>query len=132
MRIAAVVGIHLVVPFVGVAVYVWLCGKMKKEGIQNPPFAPWFILFATYGAWLAVILTGLFWEWSGMASLGLIYLLLPGPFVTAVTAFLLRHQRSISAYHRNAFRLSFAYSCVMAVLVPAWLVSTYLLRDYGL
>ncbi len=56
-----------------------------------------------------------------MASLGVFYLMLVAPFLTAGTAFGLRYRRSLSPFHRNAYVVSVAYSCVAWMMLGGWL-----------
>ncbi len=70
---------------------------------------------------MLVVLTALFWEWSGLASIGVFYLLLVAPLVTAAFAMTLRRQRAVSAYHRNVFVVSIGYTGLMLVLVLSWI-----------
>jgi hypothetical protein len=113
--------VNLLVPLLGVMAYVLLCGKMLRLGIEMPPVISWFVLFAVYGAWLIVVLTGFFWEWSGMASLGVFFLLLGAPFLTLGIALILRKRWAISIFHRTAFVMSAFYTCLMPVLLIVWI-----------
>ena len=70
MELVRAILIHAVVPFAGVALFVELRQKILEADIEEPQTVPLFILFATYGGWIVVILTLLFWYWSGMATLG--------------------------------------------------------------
>jgi len=65
---------------------------MKKDNIQNKPEVELFMIFATYGGLLLVILTELFWKWSGMASLGTFYLILGAPIVMGLIFY--RHNKT--------------------------------------
>ena len=105
------VGIHVLVPLVGLTVFVLLCRKMQRT-TQSPPFLSYFILFAIFGGWLMVCLTALFWRWSGLASIGVAALVLVAPFVTAGVAIHLRSRRPKSAFHRGAYFASIAYCCL--------------------
>ncbi len=79
--------------------------------IASPPVIPFFILFVTLGGWLLVVLTLWYWEWSGMASLGVLYLILIAPLITGIMAWNLRFQRALSVFHSCAFFISGAYTC---------------------
>jgi hypothetical protein len=94
---------------------------MRRAQIPSPPFFSYFVLFATVGGWLLVLLTALFWEWSGMASLGIFYLVLVAPFVTAALAWSLHRRRTVSGFHRSAFVASIGYSGLMLVAVLGWI-----------
>jgi hypothetical protein len=111
LQMISFLGIHVLIPLLGLTVFVLLCRKMQRT-IQSPPFVSYFILFATLGGWLMVSLTALFWRWSGMASLGVAALILVAPFVTAGAAINLRNRRTLSAFHRGAYFASIAYSCL--------------------
>lgn len=120
-KVITAVVIHLLVPLLGVVAFLWLCHRMWRAQIPSPPFFSYFVLFGTFGGWLLVLLTALFWEWSGMASIGVFALVLLAPFVTGALALVLWHRRRSSAYHRGAFAMNSAYSCVMVFTVLAWI-----------
>jgi hypothetical protein len=115
------IGIHVLVPLVGLTVFALLCRKMQRAHIQSPPFFSWLVLFATFGGWVMVCLTALFWEWSGMASLGVAVLILVAPFLTAAVAISLRKRQTLSAFHRGAYFAGIAYCC-LTLPVLGWLV----------
>ena len=113
--------IYGVTPFLGMAAYALLLQKMSILKIDSPPTISFFILFFTLGGWLLVILTAWLWEWSGMASLGMLYLLLVAPVLTSVMFWKLRSQRTLSRFHQCAFYLSGAYTCFAIVAITLWL-----------
>lgn len=115
--------IHLIVPAAGFQWFLWLRGDMREEEIEHPPVVPLFIIFATYGGLLVVILTTFFWYWSGMASLGLLYLLFLAPIIMLIIAWRLYPERKLSRFHRAAFWASAAYIGIGAcVFVGLFLV----------
>ena len=114
------VGIHVLIPLLGLTVFVLLCRKMQRA-TQSPPFLSFFLLFAIFGGWLMICLTALLWRWSGLASIGVAALLLVAPFVTAGLAIRLRSQQTISVFHRSAYFVSVAYCCFMLPGL-SWLV----------
>jgi hypothetical protein len=120
-KIITGIGVNFVVPLLGVIVFVLLCRWMWRAQVQSPPFLSYFILFATFGGWLMILLTALFWEWSGMASLGFFYLVLVAPFVTAALAWSLRRRRTLSVFHQSAFVASVGYSSLVLVAILGWL-----------
>jgi hypothetical protein len=75
-----------------------------------------------------VLLTVWFWEWSGMASLGMLYLILIAPVLTAVMSWKLRHQRALSRFHAWAFYLCMACTCLVVVGVPVAYVTLFGMR----
>ena len=119
-KVIAGIGVNILVPLLGVIVFVLLCRRMRQTNVQSPPFFYYFILFATHGGWLIVLLTALFWEWSGMASLGVFYLVLVAPFVTAGIAFSLRGCYALSVFLRAVFIASMVYSGLMVMTLGVW------------
>jgi hypothetical protein len=117
MEIVKALLIHLVLPAAGLQWFLWLRADMREEEIERPPVIPLFIIFATYGGLLLVILTALFWYWSGLASLGLAYLLFPAPLIMLVIAWRLYPERKLSRFHRAIFIASAAYIGIIACLV---------------
>jgi hypothetical protein len=111
--------IYLVVPLAGVALFLQLKRRMRDAEIEEPPTLLLFILFATYGGLIVAILTALFWYWSGMATLGLAYLLLVAPVVTLALAVVLYRRRRLSSYHAGAFWLSAGYVPALFLLAVA-------------
>lgn len=104
--------IHLLVPAIGIGLYLWLLSKMSDENITNPLIIELFIVFATYGGLLIVILTSLFWEWSGLASLGTFYLIIGGPIAMGLIAYLNYKRRKESKYHKWTFLSGLLYFIV--------------------
>jgi hypothetical protein len=108
--------IYLVVPLAGLKFYLFLCQRMKDREIPSPPIVPLFLIFATYGGWLTVLLTTVFGAWSGMATLGLAYLVLLAPVLMLILAFLLFRQRKLSSYHYSTFVSSSAYFVLLGLI----------------
>src|ERR1700759_956757 len=100
---------------------------MRSARVVSPPDIPFFILFFTLGGFLTVLLTVGFWEWSGLASLGVAYLIFVAPVLTAFLSWLLRVQRSLSKFHACAFYVSIAYTFLIVLGVP-WAFVFYSLR----
>jgi hypothetical protein len=115
LQLIAAVAIHLVIPLMGVFTFWKLYRRMRDANIPAPPIIPCFILFFTLGGWLLVVLTGFLWFWSGMASLGVFYLIFVAPLLTAILAWKLRCQRALSVFHQYAFLGCATYPCVIIV-----------------
>lgn len=91
--------IHIILPLTGFLCFLRLKKQMKNENTPNAPTIDLFLIFSTYGGLLLVALTTLFWQWSGMASLGTFYLILGAPIVMGVITFRHRQTKAISRYH---------------------------------
>jgi hypothetical protein len=126
-QIVKVLVIHVAVPLFGIVLFLLLCFRMKQVNVATPPFVPWFILFFSAGGWLLVALTALCWKWSGMASIGVFFLVLVVPCLTAASAWSLQSKRSVSTFHRFAFLGSIGYSGLMFVLVLVWAGIRYIM-----
>ncbi|HEY2248431.1 MAG TPA: hypothetical protein VGH70_13385 [Bradyrhizobium sp.] len=116
------IAVNFGVPLLGVIGFAVLCRRMWQLQIPSPPIFSYFILFASFGGWLVVFLTELVWRWSGMASLGVGFLMFIAPILTAGIAFGMWKDRTSSAFHRGAVFASIAYSGLAWSAVGAWVV----------
>jgi glucose uptake protein GlcU len=107
--------IHLILPLTGLFYFLRLKKQLKNENIPNPPTTELFIIFSTYGGLLLVVLTTLFWQWSGMASLGAIYLILVAPIVMGIIAYRHRQTKTISKYHYWTYLSGLLYFAIAPV-----------------
>lgn len=112
-------GIHVFVPAGGVLAYFIVLHRMKKEHTPYPPFRSLLMVFANYGGVLLVLLTGLFWKWSAMASLGTAYLVLVAPLIMGAVAYKQFPTRAVSKYHCLVYRLALIY----AISLPAFVLT---------
>jgi hypothetical protein len=117
MELIRAIVVNFVVPLVGLGLFLRLRERMHDQQIERPPVVPLFIIFATYGGLLMVVLTVLFWRWSGMASLGVFYLVLIAPIAMTVLAVILYRKRRLSPYHFGSFIASGVYPCVIVPTV---------------
>ena len=101
--------IHLILPLTGFLYYLRLKKKIKEENIQNAPTTELFIIFATYSGLLLVTMTTLFWKWSGMASLGTLYLILGAPITMGIIANKYKKSKTISKYNNWTYLSSLLY-----------------------
>ena len=122
MELVRAILVNFVVPLVGVGIFLRLRERMRDQQIERPPIVALFIIFATYGGLLMVILTVLFWRWSGMASLGVFYLVLVAPVAMIVLAIMLYRERRLSPYHLGSFIASGVYPCVVVPTVVVYRV----------
>ena len=113
------IAIHVFLPIAGIVAFVQLVKRMQREAVPEPPILSLFLLFACYGSLLLVVLTTLFWEWSGMASLGVFALAFGAPFVTGYIAMSYSPYKQISVYHAWTFRLAVAFTFLALILAMA-------------
>ena len=103
--------VYFIIPLAGLLLFLRLKNRMKNEHIQNAPITELFIIFATYGGLLLILLTSLIWplDWSGMASLGCFYLILGAPIIMGIIAYRHRQSKNISRYHNWIFLSGLLY-----------------------
>lgn len=109
--------IPLVLILLGVYTYYILITKMKNQGIKLIPWLSWLILFINYGGLLLVSLTSIFWTWSGMASIGVMYLVIIAPLLMSSIAFEMRIKKNDNVYNRRLFRLALLYLLIMPLVL---------------
>jgi hypothetical protein len=107
--------IHLVIPLIGLLYFLKISIQMKKEKIVAVPLISLFIIFATYGSLLLIMLISVFWRWSGMASLGMLYLILGAPILMGLIAFRYQKKKGISKYHNWTFISSACYFVIAPI-----------------
>jgi Mn2+/Fe2+ NRAMP family transporter len=113
--------IHLGTPLVGLGLYALFCRLMNAQHVPEPPYLAYFFLFFTFGGWLMVLLTAYFWKWSGMASLGVFYLMWFAPLMAVAIGIVQYSKRRDSAFHRWAMWICFGYTVIIVILNVLWL-----------
>lgn len=103
------VTINFLIPLSGLVGFLLLLRRMRKEQIPDVPALEIFLLFATYGLLLVVLLTNFFSTWSAIASLDTFYLVLGAPIAMAIIAFRTKKKQEVSRYHRGVFLAAVAY-----------------------
>ncbi|MBP6824343.1 MAG: hypothetical protein KA368_22545 [Acidobacteria bacterium] len=125
MKVLTPVIIYFAVPGLGLLFFLRLKDFIVQQQMPSLPDTPLFLVFASYGGWLIVFLTELFWYWSGMASIGVGYLIFVAPIVLGYFAVRLYGQRNQSHFH---FKLFIACACYtflpVAVLISVKLLSS--------
>lgn len=109
--------IHLILPIAGIIAYIRLLRKMRREQVSDIPRISLFMIFLIYGGVLIVILTELFWKWSGMSSLGLAFLVFVAPIICSIIAWQHRNHTGISNYHCMLYSMALAYLMAEAFLI---------------
>ncbi len=114
--------VHIVVPLSGIVVYLLLVRKMKKQAIPHSPVYHLFWVFGTYGVLLIILLTEIFWKWSGMASIGTGGLAIFGPFILGYIMFKNHKYRTLTLYHKLTYRLSTAFLLLIGIAIISSIV----------
>lgn len=113
--------IHIVVPVCGIIFYLYLLFKAKPIKDDNSLALSLLAVFFNYSGLVIIILTSLFWYWSGLASLGLLYSVTIGPLLMIGIAIGLYRKRNTTKYHKIIFNLSALY--VPIVGISYWLIT---------
>ena len=121
------IAIYVLVPFGGLRLYQTVDARMDRMNVPDPPRVVLGILFFNYGGLLLVILTDIFWYWSGLASLGVLYLIAVAPVILAGTTAGLYLKRNVSGFHKLAFAGSVAYVILSLVALAVLMVRALVL-----
>jgi hypothetical protein len=93
--------------------YIALCVRMRRAGVQRPPYIPFFFVFGTVGGWmLALALSP-----SGLTAMSLIFLATLSPLALVVSSIYLVARPERSSYHRIALWSGFTYPALLALWV---------------
>lgn len=107
--------VYTVAPLAGVLLYVLLLRSIHPVALRRHVSLPLFILFAHCGALLLIILSVAADAWSGMATLGFLYLVSIGVFVMAgLTRYTYLH-RSDNVWYRYLFTGCMVYFIALAL-----------------
>jgi hypothetical protein len=107
--------VYILIPVTGLIAFLLLIRRIRRGTSDKVLELSYFFLFFTLGGWLLIALTAQFLDWSGMASLGMFYLLLVAPFLSTITAWRLRNQWRRSPFHLFAFWGHVALSTTIVV-----------------
>jgi uncharacterized membrane protein SirB2 len=114
-----ITGIFIIIALIITALLAVVPQKMKhaenKNVTDDVPKIELLIICLTYGGLLLVVLTELFWRWSGMASLGTFYLILVAPIIMGVIAYRHRHTKTNSKYNKWAYLFGLLYFVIAPV-----------------
>lgn len=123
-EIIAALVIHLFIPLIGIVCYLILKRQMKNEKILDAPNTALLVLFATYGSLLIVLLTSYLWYWSGMASLGVFYLIFIAPLVMGIIAEKYRKIKDFSSFHKWTYNSALLYFIIAPAIFFLILLTT--------
>src|SRR4051812_36221951 len=105
--------IHLVVPLAGLIWYIKLCRQLRKRGAPAGLSTQLFIIFLCWGGVLLEALTGMFWHWSGLATVGTFFLILVAPVLLFFVTLGLERQKLQFTAQRNALYACYGYYALL-------------------
>ena len=121
-EIVTAVLIHLVVPSAGLAWYLLLRRRLQQQGASSAFLWQLFLIFFCWGGLLLLVLTALFWQWSGMATLGAGFLYFIAPFLIGAVAFSLTGIERRSVAQQIALRACLSYYAALILLYASALL----------
>jgi hypothetical protein len=104
--------IYVLVPVIGLVAFVWASRRVPVSELTS--VVPMFSAAFCCGGLLLVVLTSFFWQWSGMASIGMFFLMLVGTPTMILQALWLTSRKDRGAYTLWAWRLSLGFPLAMA------------------
>ncbi len=119
MEYLSFVLIHVIVPVAGLQTFLWVRDRMQDEEIVHPPIIPLIIICATYVGLLMLILTSFLWYASGLATLGMFYLIFVAPILMIIISCQLYSERKLSRYHQATFFAGVLYIGILTCLAAA-------------
>ncbi len=117
LEIILALTIYIALPLTGLIIYIRLCRQIRKEKIENAPLNELFIIFGTYGGLLLLFISCLVYpnSWSGMASLGIFYLIFIAPIVMGRIAYRHNKTKTNSKYHNWTYNSGLLYFLITPV-----------------
>ena len=100
--------IYILVPTLGLALFLFTNKTLKPDEKKEFFSFKLLIVFGCLGGLTLLLLTSLFWKWSGLATLGSIFLILIAPILLAIIAFDSFKKRKNKA-EKTVFNLSISY-----------------------
>ena len=108
--------IYLALPFSGLFLFALLVLRMYNKRISNKPISELFVVFLSYGGLLVFMLTTLFWYWSVLALIGLLYLVFIAPILHVIICIYFRKEIKSSLFHKRIYQ-SLLFYFIIAPLI---------------
>lgn len=81
------ISIYILVPILGLVLFLYTNKNLKPEEKKELYTLKLLIVFGCLGGLVLLLLTALFWKWSGLASIGSVFLILAAPILMALIAY---------------------------------------------
>ncbi|MGB0430248.1 MAG: hypothetical protein ACPGLV_07215 [Bacteroidia bacterium] len=89
---------------------------MKAKNIEQPPIIGLAVSIMNYSVLLILVLTSIFWKWSGMVSIGSLYQFTIAPLLMSLVAYRTYKKKELSLYHLLVYRSGIFYFLAIPVL----------------
>ncbi len=118
MEILIPIVIYVLLPIIGIIFFIYTNNKLKSNKQRELFTFKLFILFGCFGGLLLLLLTTLFWKWSGMASIGSILLFTIAPiFMFGIGYDSYKKKDDVS--EKILFQSSFLYMIMLMLIIVA-------------
>ena len=108
--------IYLLVPILGIALFFFATKTLKPKERKEIFILKLLIVFACLGGLLLLLLTTVFWKWSGLASVGSVFLIFIAPILMAVIGYDSFKKRANEA-ESTLFKLSISYFIALPLII---------------
>ncbi|MFV2057841.1 MAG: hypothetical protein ACC707_15345 [Thiohalomonadales bacterium] len=116
MEIFNFVFIHALILVIGVAAYTVIVQRLRKAEVDSYLLVALFFIFGIYGVLFMLLLSIMFWGWSGMASIGVTALVTISPIFMYSNALFLWKKRKTSIYHFRVYMASILYIPILITI----------------
>jgi len=110
------IAIYFITPIIGLLGFLYFIKKVVPKKDKTSFQINAFVTFFCLGGLLQIMLTILFWEWSGLASLGFAFLLLIAPFFMMFIAYKAYEQKEDFAQD-VLFKMSLSFFIAFPVII---------------
>lgn len=110
-------GINIVLPILGVLLFLVVNGKMYEILQEYSPTVGLFLIFACYGGILWGGLTSIFWKYSGMAGIGFAFMIGILPIASIAYYIKFHKMSSESRYHHWILKGLIAYPLIIFLFI---------------
>lgn len=115
--------IYLLIPILGVLLFLYLLSNHTQTEYSGKFGIKLFITFSCIGGLLITFLTNLFWHWSGIASLGMFFLVLVAPILMTIIGYDSYKNKDIVSERYLFFSSILFFGFLLLLLTTALLIN---------
>lgn len=117
------VGFVFLLPvIIWLTIYQLILWRMRKQQISSIPHKSILSLLFIYGGIALEVLTGMLEMYSGMSSLGLLFLIIGAPIICGIVIWANKDNAKLSVYHRAILFAARFYLVVEAILIVFYII----------
>lgn len=111
------ISIHVLIPLIGMVVYLILLKHMKKAQLVNPPYGALFLIMLCYGVLFIVFSTFVLNVYSPLLLIGLLFIFFVSPLIMISVSIYAFSRRNLSSYHKGCFIGSVLYFPIICICI---------------